>query len=266
MRPSRILLLPIFIGSLFLPIAAQQPSSSAQVPQRDSQATTFLLAAVRAMGGKAPQGFIAHGTIMLVEGSLTTSGTIRILARDTGQTSEQVQTNAKSWTLVYSYGEASRTEQKTTKLSLERAATSQSVHIPLFFLLGLLSNPDFSIQYIGPETLGGSAVRHIRATNTFNASPSFQFLSPFTVREIWLDASTNLPAMVSFDRRDGGGATPKILVTVAYSKFETTNGLTYPQQIQESINGTVWETITLQSVTLNTGLTDSDFVVEEGAN
>jgi hypothetical protein len=265
MRVGRFLLLPIFIAFLLLPIAAQQTSTTAQVPQRDLQATAFLQAAVRAMGGNAPQGFIALGTITLVEGSLTTSGTIRILARDTGQSLEQVQISAKSWTLVYSGGEASRTEEKTTKLPLERAATSQSVYFPLLFLSGLLSNPDFAIQYVGPETLDGATVRHIRATNTFNSSPSFQFLSAFTTREIWLDASTNLPAMVSFVRRDGGGATPKIIVTVAYSKFETTNGLTYPQQIQESINGTIWAAITLQSVALNTGLTDSDFPVI-GAN
>jgi hypothetical protein len=261
MRVARFLLIPLLSVSLLLPIAAQQ-SLTVMAP-RDAQATTLLQQSIAAMGTTIPSDSTASGTVTLVEGSLPTSGTIRILTHGTGQTNEQVQTTARTWSVVYSSGQASRTEANTTTaLSLERAASSQSVYFPLPFVSGLLSNPDVAIRYIGPETLNGVGVQHVRATNTFNSSLSLQFLSAFTVTDIWLDGSTNLPTSVSFVRRDGGGATPKILVAVSYSNFQTTNGLTYPQQIQESINGTVWATIALQSITLNTGLTDSDFSIQ----
>ena len=68
--------------------------------------------------------------------------------------------------------------------------SSQSLYFPLPFLAGLFNNPDVSLQYIGPETLGSSAVNHLRAWNTFNSNPQMQFLSDFTFTDIWLDATS----------------------------------------------------------------------------
>jgi hypothetical protein len=267
MRVGRFLLLPIFIAFLLLPIAAQQTSTTAQVPQRDSQATALLQAAIQAMGGSAPSDSVALGNVTLVEGSLTSSGTIRILTRGTIQTSVQVQANAKDWSVVYSNGQASRTEERSsTVLPLELAATTQSVYLPLPFLLRLLGDPDVAHQYVGPETVSGDLMQHIRTWDTFDSKPSLRFLSAFTVADIWFDASTNLPKTISFVRREGGGSTPKIPIAVSYSQFQKASGVVYASQIQESVNGTHWADITIHSIALNTGLTDSDFPVAQGAN
>jgi len=235
---------------------------TASVVTRDPQATALLQNAVRSMGGNAPTDSVATGNVVVVAGSLTTSGTIRILTRGTDQTSEQLSLPQSTETMVYSRGEANGTTNGTIQsLSLERTASCQSAAFPLPFLAAALTNSDEAIQYIGLETPGQAQVRHIRTWNTYNSNPSLQFLSDFTITEIWLDASTNLPLTISFTRRNGSGAQPKIPIAFSYSDFRSANGVLYPYQIQESVNGTPWATITIQSVALNTGLTDADFPV-----
>jgi hypothetical protein len=267
MRLARLLLPCVFTIFFLLPIATPQVPTTAQLPQRDPQATSLLEAAVQALGGSAPSDSVALGNVTLVEGALTSSGTIRILTRGATQTSVQVQANSKTWSIVYSDGHAGRTDERSSKvLPLELAATTQSPYLPLPFLSRLLSNPDVAHEYIGSETISGELVQHIRTLDTFSSTPPLQFLSGFTVTDIWLDTSTNQPKTISFVRRDGGGSTPKIPITISYSQFQKASGIVYASQIQESVNGTHWADITIHSIAFNTGLTESDFSVAQEAN
>jgi len=219
------------------------------------------------MGGTVPSDSVATGSVVIVAGSLTTSGTVRILTRGTDQTLEQLSLPQSTVATIYSRGAANATTNGTTQsLPLERTASCQSVAFPLPFLAATLANPDEAIQYVALETSGQAQLQHIRIWNTYNSNSAFQFLSDFTTTDIWLDATTGLPKTISFIRRDGGGASPKTLLAVSYSDFRSTNAILYPNSIQVSINGTPWATTTIQSVSFNTGLTDASFPVAQGAN
>lgn len=264
MRVTRLILsfLLIFVSSPRL--NSQQPTSA---PQRDTQATALLQSSVRAMGGNLPSDSVATGSVVVVAGSLTTSGSVRILTRGTDQTLEQLSLPQSTVATIYSRGAANATTNGTTQsLSLERTASCQSAAFPLPFLAAALANLDEAIQYVALETSGQEQLQHIRIWNTYNSNSSLQFLSDFTTTDIWLDASTGLPKTVSFIRRDGGGASPKTLLTVSYANFQGSSAIFYPNSIQVSVNGTPWATITIQSVKLNAGLTDADFPVTQGAN
>jgi hypothetical protein len=154
----------------------------------------------------------------------------------------------------------------STALPLELAMSSQSLYFPMPFIAGLFNNPDVSFQYVGQETLDSSEVNHIRAWNTFSSNTQMQFLSAFTVTDIWLDPASALPVQISVTRRNGGGSSPKISVSVSYSNYQSISGVQYPFAVQESINGTLWATTTIQSVAFNSGLTDSNFPITEGVN
>jgi hypothetical protein len=149
-------------------------------------------------------------------------------------------------------------------LCLEQAASSRSLHFPLPFLNGLLSNSDFSLQYIGQESVGSALANHIQVQNTFASSPSFQFLSEFTSADIWLDATSTMPVKISMVRRYGGGSSPKIPISVSYSNYQIVSGVRYPFTIQEYLTSTLWATTTIQSVSFDTGLTDTNFAVAAG--
>jgi len=253
-----------FLISFFL--NPQAPQSAPPVVVRDPQAVALLQKSIAVMG-VLPSDSTASGTITIVAGSSTEQGTIQILTRGTTQTSVTVLVGTPNWAVIYSGGQANRIEAGTTSvLCLELAASSQSLHFPLPFISGLVSNSDFAIQYIGQESLGSSAANHIRVQNTFASQPLWQSLSEFTTADIWLDASTALPAKISLVRRDGGGSSPKIPISVTYSNYQSVSGVRYPFTIQEYVTQTLWATTAIQSVAFNTGLSDANFTVIQGGN
>jgi hypothetical protein len=267
MRPSHIPL-RIFLGFLLAFAPSFSPCSRAQTatPTRDAQAVTVLQKSIAVMG-TLPSDSTATGSVTLIAGGQSLQGTIQLLTRGTNQTSVTVQAGSSNWSVIYSNGQANRIQAGTsTSLPLEAAMSSQSSYFPLPLLSALLSNSDYSITYIGAETLSGSAVTHIQAQNTFTSNPGFQSISGYTTADIWINSTTFLPQQISFLRCSAGGAAPKILVAVSFANYQALGGTLYPYQIKEALNGTPWATVTIQSVALNTGLTDANFPVTVGAN
>jgi hypothetical protein len=257
MRSSRFALPSVLVLAVVSATARTSPSRSAQTPQQNPQAVSLLQAAVQAMATTLPSDSTASGTIAIVAGSQTSTGTILILTLGTNQSSEQITLPQSTYALTYSQGLADETiNSATTSVPLERAVTSQSVCFPLPFLAAALANAGESIQYIALETAGQQSLQHIRIQNTFASQPDFQQFAEFAIFDVWLDATTNLPQRISFVRRNGGGAAPRILVDAYYSSYKTTSSIAYPMQINLSLNSTPWTTITIGSVAFNTGLTN----------
>jgi hypothetical protein len=251
-----------------IPVFAQQTaSSSPQSALRDVQALAAIQNAVVAMAPTPPSDSTAMGHVTIVAGSETSQGTVKILTRATTQTSIQFQTPSQTWSIIFSGGEANRVESGVaTVLPLELAATSQSLYFPLPYLSGLLGNPDYSLQYVGQESVGAMLANHVRVQNTFNSQPLYQPLSEFAIADVWLDSSSALPLKISTTRRYGGGSSPKIPISVTYANYQTVSGVRYPFTIQEYITETLWATTSIESVTFNTGLTDANFAVVQGGN
>src|SRR3970282_1368534 len=78
-------------------VAAQQPL------QRDPQAVAILQQSVAAMGGVVPSDSVATGTVVLVAGSKTEKGTIRILTRSLNQTAERIVTPEGQRAVIYAH-------------------------------------------------------------------------------------------------------------------------------------------------------------------
>jgi hypothetical protein len=128
-----------------------------------------------------------------------------------------------------------------------------------------LGNQDTVFQLVGPETVDGIAVQHARFWNSFASTSALQSLAPLAVYDLWIDASSGLPFKLSYRQHEGGGAAPSAPVEVYYSDYRNAGSILLPYLIKKSFNGTPWATITIQSVTLNNGLTDGDFPVQKGA-
>jgi hypothetical protein len=264
MRVSRFVLATLLVFASSLDLSSQQTTA---ILQRDAQAATLLRQAIAAMGASLPSDSTATGNVTITAGGETSQGSVKVLTRGTNQTSIQFQSTMANWSVIYSNGLASRIDATgTTALPLELAASSQCLYFPQPFLSGLINNPDVSLQYVGEETLDSSEVNHIRAWNTFSSVAQMQFLSDFTLTDIWLDAMSGHPRQISLTRRYGGGSSPKISVSVSYANYQSMSGVQYPLAIQESINGTPWGTTTIQTVTFNTGLSDTAFPVAVEGN
>lgn len=248
-----------------LPRAARGQQTATSV-QHDAQAVAIVQQSVAAMARSAPSDSTAVGTVTIVEGSTTQSGTIQVLTLGTDRTSETLNLASGTRTVIYSNGDAKEiTGTQAADPPLETIVTDQCPDFPLPLLLGALNKADVSFVYVGAETLNGTAVQHVRFWNSFASKPRHQKLAPFSLRDIWLDASSGLPLKVAYLRRAGGGATPAIPVEVFFANYTNSGGVLYPFEINKSYNGTPWQTITIQSVMFDTGLTKSQFIIECGS-
>lgn len=243
---------------LLLPVLAQQPAPS----PGDSQALTILQRAITALGSSVPADSVATGSITTTAGSEVSTGTIRVLTRGTNQTSEEFTLPASTSRTTYSDGSAALTADTTSiTLPFQRAVTSQSIIFPLPFLANALTNKDVSIEYVAAEMLNDVPSQHIRLRNSFASQPDLQAFADYTVFDLWVDAASALPQRISFVRRDGSGAIPRIPVDTYFGSYKTTSGFTYPAQVNVSVNGTPWAAITISSISFNIGLTDSSFSI-----
>jgi len=247
----------VFLLFLSISLVVRAPA------QQDPQAIAVMRQSIAAMGSIVPPDSSATGTVTIVEGSTTQSGTIQVLTRGTGQTAETITLAGDQRVVIYSNGDAKEVSGgQSVNPPLELIVTDQCTNFPLPLLQSLLNNADEAFRYIGQETLNGVSVQHIQAWNTFASSPRLQSLAPFSTNDIWFDTSSGLPLKIAYSRRAGGGAVPSIPVEVFFSNYRNLSGILYPFQIQKSYNGTPWETISIQTVAFNTGLTDAQFQVE----
>lgn len=246
-------------------VFAQQsvPPPASLSPQRDPQALALLQQAVAAMTPTPPSDSSATGSVTVVEGSTTQQGTIQILTLGTTQTSETLSLPAGQRTVIYSNGASKEIfGPESTNPRLQSVLSDQTVDFPLPFLAAALNNPDESFSYIGQETLNDRAAQHVQLWNSFASRGHLQTLASFSLKDVWLDATSGLPLKISYLRRTSGGMAPGIPVEIYLSKYTNVSGVLYPFQIEKSKNGTPWQTITIQNASFNTGLTAAQFQVE----
>jgi hypothetical protein len=263
MRSSCFAFLLVFVIAVVSATAQQSSTTTAQTPQRDTQAVALLQQAIATMATTVPTDSSATGTVTVVEGSTTQNGSIQILTLGTSQTAETLTLPDGQRQVIYSSGASKEINgNQSSDPPMELVLTDQSTDFPVPFLLSALSNSDESIHYVGVETLNGQSVQHIQLWDSFASTPPLQFLAPFSTKDIWFNSSSGLPTKLSYSRRVGGQGVPVFSVELYFSNYTNVNGVFYPFQINKSLNGTQWTTITISSVSFNTGLTISQFPVD----
>jgi hypothetical protein len=260
MRRSLTVAFLVFLFALPASLLAQQSVQTPAPPPRDQQAVAVLQQCFAAMGGALPADSVATGTVTIIEGSRTEEGTLRVATRGSDQSVEDITTPNDHRVVVYSRLSAAQTSDGATKLlSFAASATSHSPDSPLPLIAWALSSPDAAMSYVGLESADGQAFHHIRLWNTLASIPQLQPFVEFTVKDLWIPTSTGLPLKLAYEKREGGGSSPRIRMEISYSDYQPFGGVLYPTQIQKKFNGMVWTTIHISNVTLNTGLKDTDF-------
>lgn len=260
MRFPRFSLPSFAFGFIGLFVSGQQIAPSVL---RDPQAVAILQQSYTAMGRTVPNDSVANGTLTVVAGSLAETGSIQILTRGTKQSLEQVTTPTATRSVVFSQGQANEQIGTVVRpLYLERAASSESALFPLVLVADALNNPDAAIQYVGAETLNGVSVIHIRTWNTYTSQPDWQGIAEFTMKDMWFDSKSALPVKLSYMQCEtGGNSNSDVLVEVFFSGFQNFTGVMYPSSVAKWLNGTLWMKVQINSVNLNTGLTDANFPI-----
>jgi hypothetical protein len=132
-----------------------------------------------------------------------------------------------------------------------------------FPVLGsLAAGPNIVLSYIGPETRNGENVQHIQSyvyqPNLSGLTPSPQQLSTM---DFYLDATTLLPAAVTFNAHPDNDATTNLLVEVDFSNYQAIGGVVVPMRIQRYQQGNLMVDVVVTGASFNTGLSLLIFAV-----
>jgi hypothetical protein len=229
--------------------------------QRDPQAVAIATQAYKALGGALPTDSRAIGNYNRVIGSSKDTGSIEILTRGYDQTSQKITNSGGTTQVVYSKGYASQWDQSAlTRFTLERSLSSDSAVFPLMVIAPAVLDPNSTVQFVASEFVNGKAANHIRICPS-SPDQNFTNISSFGSKDVWVDISSGLPLEISYQVLDGQGGTP-IPVAVFFSNYQSSSGVTYPFQIQESLNGTPYMAVSITSVAFGVGLSDQDFPLQ----
>jgi hypothetical protein len=136
---------------------------------------------------------------------------------------------------------------------------------PAWFLpsafLATANREDSSVMWLGSEEHAGAANDHIRITRRLPAKDAAteELVRRLTTVDVYLDSTSHLPLMLSFNLHSATDAGLNIPAEVHFSDYRRVNGMLVPFHIQRFIQGTTNLEITLNDVTFNSGIPDSDF-------
>ena len=257
------LCLLVRLSSLFFSFVLSQQAVTPDL-QNSTQAIQVLQKSVQVLGGSPPADTAATGTVVVVAGTDTETGTARILTKGTNESLEEISLPNGVSRIVYSNGAATilAAGSDLQQASMERTMSSQSTVYPLPLIARIISSSDSMYELIGTEDVQGLSCLHIRTWNSFASYPKVQFLSEFSKKDIWVEVQTGLVRRLSYEVRDASGAGPRLSMDIYYSDYRSIGVGLYPFDVKESMNGTPWMEITIQSAAANTGLTDSVFQIQ----
>jgi hypothetical protein len=131
--------------------------------------------------------------------------------------------------------------------------TDAAWFFPALSVLSQLLNPNLVATYVGQETKNDAAVQHLHFVVQAGLSQQL------SAEDIYLDASSYLPVALTFNAHPDNNAGTNISVEIDFLNYQTVNGVQVPLHIQKLLNGTLLFDLTIQNVTLNSGLTDAAF-------
>ena len=149
-------------------------------------------------------------------------------------------------------------------MSQHNLLVSSSWFFSPFILAGALSDPNSVVSYVGHETFDGNPVEHISISSQFASLPSSQtttLLQHLSQMEIYLDSTTLLPKVLSFNTHPDNNALLDIPVLVRYSNYQPVSGAQIAFHVQKFLNNSLALDLQFQSANLNTGLTASAFTL-----
>lgn len=134
---------------------------------------------------------------------------------------------------------------------------------PAFTIASLLSAQNAVISYVGAETRNGQSVIHVSASQQFPTFPAdaATLMQHLTQIDIFLDASTGLPAAIAFNTHADNNANLDIPIELRFSSYAIAGGARIPFHVQKFLNNSLALDLQISSAILNSGLGPSTFAV-----
>ncbi len=247
------LFLLILVGSTFL-------FSQNQQPVRDAGAVAAIQTALGNMGVFQANitSCVVQGTYQAAAGSGQSDGTF---AWEFAGSEFRIAgtSGAQTGVLVSGHGKPGISQNGSVISLPKHVGMAIMPPLPFLPLLNALVNANYSVQLIGPANVNGHQTVQIRTS--LNTNPAASAVTP---QDWYLDASTGLPAWVTFRMPDLHNPANVNIGAMGPSNYQNVNGVLVPMQIV-AYNGTQQTgTFNIVSVSFNATIPNSDFDLAGG--
>lgn len=176
------------------------------------------------------------------------------LTLGSGQISELRQNPAGSWAGV---------DHNVQQMAGHNCLTPAAWFLPHGWVSQATQDTSFAVTLIGEEQHNGQDVQHLQIT----WAPSGDAASSDTSRalstaDLYIDPTTYLPTAVHFSQHPDANALLDIPIEIQFSDYRQVGTAQVPYHIVKLIQNTVFLDFTVSAVSINTGLPDSDFVIQ----
>jgi hypothetical protein len=235
-------------------------SAVTQSPERDSAAISALQSAITALGGSnavsAIQDCILTGSL------LNTNGTSNNFNWTIAGSQFRIQTTtANGGTNVFLSGHGSPAwilNGNTSALNSYMARANLPFYLPPYVLFQELNNSIYTLRYVGVVQLNGANVVQVHISDDSDSVGTL-----VTPQEWFFDPVSFLPVRVQYREPANDSAADYTTATVDISQLVPFNGLLIPTTISYS-DSVANETITIGSVTFNSGVSQNVFDPPQG--
>ena len=261
---------PLFVLAFFFAFSLQaQQSSSPPAPTRDSQALGILGQALNAGGGlqavMAVQDFTANGNIthfwadQPVQGSVTIKG----LGVANFRMDENLPTGTESWVASKAEGSEKTIDGKISDLVWANQFKRLSLTFPLALIASAVDNASLQVTYNGQTSYQGHSAYDVRIQQILPSVVDPKGTSSARIAQDFLIDSSTFAILGMRDQLYGESSNQAPLPhEIQFSNVQSQNGVQVPLGVSEFINGQHTWTLQLSSISFNTGLTSTDFVLQ----
>jgi len=220
-------------------------SSVATLVYQDSVATGTLAANIAGKPSSMPVVIKTRGTRMIrAELQKPKGTTIRIVNNGAG---------------VIVQPDGSVQKLLTNNTIVERIS-----HIPAFSILADFQDPSVSIESVGLDSIGGKSVNvvAVRPLPVKNISKSAWDRSTTKIF-FWIDPANGTVAKIAYTNFAENDPNSGVKVEVLLSNYKSFQGVMVPLQQVAYSDGLIESVLTLDNITFNVGLLDSEFALPQ---
>jgi hypothetical protein len=149
-------------------------------------------------------------------------------------------------------------------MALHNCWMDASSLFPAFSVWGALNDPQVKAVYVEQTLKDGVTVDHLQLTRAIGGqTPDMTAESQnLSLVDLYLDAATHLPVALDYNTHPDNDLTLNIPVEVQFSGYQKLGGILVATHVQKLLQGTLTLDLYISSVTINSGLSDTEFSIQ----
>ncbi len=256
------------LSSILVVAFSTYSQQSSPTVTKDPQAVSVLTQALNALGGLSAvstiQDYTGTGTITYNWTDEQVQGTVTVQGKGLGDFRMDATLPAGVQTLAISgYSGRLRTSDGNLKrLAAYNFANAGSLSFPALRLARAVSDQTVSLSLVGTGQAEGHQVYQVEAV--FPADPMLAAavsIPGLGTLDFFVDSTSFQLVKISENVRSERDTGVVFLHEIVYTNYQTVSGVAAPFAITERISGQQTWSISLQSLSFNSGISDSEFII-----